>query len=225
MTATEYNHLPKQLKNHYILARHGFSLANNDKLICSNPDIAIPEVGGPRNTGYGLHEIGIEQVEASAKTLAEHLGDNKKDQVKVYCSPFLRTKMTAQIFSKGLGITAEPTPNMALRERFYGKLDMTSDENYKLCWIDDNAAPDHGENSQYGIESTSSVVDRTTQFIVEEIEAKLEGQTVLLVAHGDVVQCMMTAFRHIEAWRHRELKHVDTANWRDMVQEQQEQGL
>lgn len=57
-----YNHLPSQLKNRYVIARHGFSLANNDKLICSNPEIAIPATGGPLGTGYGLHEKGKTQV-------------------------------------------------------------------------------------------------------------------------------------------------------------------
>jgi hypothetical protein len=62
MSEATYNHLPKQLKNHYILQRHGFSLANNANLICSNPDIAIPPTGGPLGTGYGLHEKGKAQV-------------------------------------------------------------------------------------------------------------------------------------------------------------------
>lgn len=62
MTQHSYNHLPENLKNHYFIARHGFSLANNAKLICSNPEIAIPEIGGPLNTGWGLHERGKEQV-------------------------------------------------------------------------------------------------------------------------------------------------------------------
>lgn len=57
-----YNHLPTTLKNRYIIQRHGFSLANNAGLICSNPDIAIPPTGGPLNTGYGLHEKGKAQV-------------------------------------------------------------------------------------------------------------------------------------------------------------------
>jgi hypothetical protein len=62
MTQLTYNHLPTTLKNRYIIQRHGFSLANNDQLICSNPDIAIPPHGGPLNTGYGLHEKGKIQV-------------------------------------------------------------------------------------------------------------------------------------------------------------------
>lgn len=57
-----YNHLPSQLKNHYFIGRHGFSLANNAGLICSNPDIAIPTTGGPHGQGWGLHERGKEQV-------------------------------------------------------------------------------------------------------------------------------------------------------------------
>ncbi|KAI8338589.1 hypothetical protein BC941DRAFT_351341 [Chlamydoabsidia padenii] len=59
---TTCNHLPLQLKNRYVIARHGFSLANNSKLICSNPDIAIPATGGPLGTGFGLHEKGKSQV-------------------------------------------------------------------------------------------------------------------------------------------------------------------
>ena len=62
MAQPTYNHLPQVLKNHYIIQRHGYSLANDNKLICSNPDIAIPAIGGPLNTGYGLHEKGKVQV-------------------------------------------------------------------------------------------------------------------------------------------------------------------
>lgn len=62
MSQPLYNHLPQTLKNHYIIQRHGYSLANDEKLICSNPAIAIPPLGGPLNTGYGLHEKGKIQV-------------------------------------------------------------------------------------------------------------------------------------------------------------------
>lgn len=70
-----YNHLPTTLKNQYVIQRHGFSLANNDKLICSNPDIAIPATGGPLNTGYGLHEKGklqVKEVKSTNKSLCRY---------------------------------------------------------------------------------------------------------------------------------------------------------
>lgn len=218
----EYNHLPSNLKNRYIIARHGFSLANNAKLICSNPDIAIPEEGGPLGTGYGLHEKGKVQVKQSATLLAEHLGE-KRDNIVMFCSPFVRTRQTAAIIAETVNSPAPPTPEFELRERWYGEFDMTNDDNYKLCWVDDAAEPDHGEHSDKGIESPSSVCSRTTKFIKEQIEDKMEGKTVILVAHGDVCQIMVTAFMSTDAWRHRDMEHIDTANWRDMAVYDQKQ--
>ncbi|KAI9486692.1 MAG: histidine phosphatase superfamily [Benjaminiella poitrasii] len=229
MTKPSYNHLPQQLKNHYIIQRHGFSLANNAGLICSNPDIAIPPKGGPLNTGYGLHDKGKVQVKESATLLSKHLFPTQEapagdeSPVVIFCSPFKRTVETAEIIQGVLNDTvlggklAAPIRELELRERWYGKLDMTTDKNYELCWIDDAADPDHGEHSQYGIESPTSVCDRTTRFIVDKIESQMEGKTVILVAHGDVCQIMMTAFKQVEPWKHRQLKHVDTANWRDTL--------
>lgn len=159
----------------------------------------------------------------SAELLAQHLQPEKHKQVVIFCSPFVRTRQTAEIIRNVLneklynGAIDSPTPNIELRERFYGEFDMTNDDNYKLCWEDDAAAPNHGEHSSKGIESPSSVCDRTTRFISEEIEAKMADKIVILVAHGDVCQIMQTAFVRTEAWRHRELRHVDTADWRDMA--------
>ncbi|CEG67354.1 hypothetical protein RMATCC62417_03798 [Rhizopus microsporus] len=227
MTRPSYNHLPEQLKNRYIIQRHGFSLANNEKLICSNPDIAIPPTGGPLNTGYGLHDKGKKQVKESALRLSKHLFPSQQkiddNPVVIFCSPFKRTVETAEIIQGVLNDTVlqgklgAPIKNLELRERWYGQFDMTNDDNYNICWADDAAAPDHGEHSQYDIESPSSVCDRATRFIVDEIESKMEGKTVILVAHGDICQIMLTAFKGTDAWRHREMEHVDTAHWRDTL--------
>ncbi|KAI8388646.1 histidine phosphatase superfamily [Radiomyces spectabilis] len=225
MSRPTYNHLPTNLKNRYVIARHGFSLANNAGLICSDPAIAIPEAEGPLGTGWGLHDRGKEQVKASASLLVKHLtskGSPLTDEsIVIFCSPFLRTRQTAEIFRSTLNETlslniAPATPNLSLRERFYGDYDMKSDENYKTCWADDATGPDHGEHSSSGVESPSSVCDRTTQFILDEIENKVQGKVVLLVAHGDVCQIMQTAFLSMEAYRHREVEHVETASWREM---------
>ncbi|KAG2232395.1 hypothetical protein INT48_007299 [Thamnidium elegans] len=196
MSQPLYNHLPQTLKNHYIIQRHGHSLANEEKLICSNPAIAIPPSGGPLNTGYGLHEKG-------------------KIQVKE------RTIETAEIIQNVLNQTAlngkiaGPIREMELRERYYGDYDMTSDDNYNLCWEDDKSST-HGENSKKFVESPSQVCDRATRFI-QKLENEHEGKIIILVAHGDICQIMLTAFKRIEAWRHREIEHVDTANFRDTL--------
>lgn len=139
----------------------------------------------------------------------------------MFCSPFKRTVETAEIIYGVLkethGHVTAPVKEMELRERFYGDFDMTSDDNYHVCWDDDKAAPDHGENSQYKIESPSHVCDRASRFIAK-IESEMQGKIVILVAHGDICQIILTAFMRIEAWRHREIKHIDTANWRDTLE-------
>ncbi|KAI7861670.1 histidine phosphatase superfamily [Spinellus fusiger] len=217
--------LPAQLKNHYILARHGYSLANDAHLICSNPDIAIPETGGPLNTGYGLHERGRHQVKQSADELACHLTHNNdltEKSIRLFCSPFLRTRQTAAIFYSVLQKAADsvditlPIANDALRERWFGEFDMTHDDNYQQCWQPDGE-PGHGEQSQYGIEAPSSVAERAVQFILQEIEGKMEGHIVVLVAHGDICQMLQAIFLGKEAWQHREMEHMHPAQWRDMT--------
>lgn len=105
---------------------------------------------------------------------------------------------------------------MELRERFYGDYDMTSDDNYNLCW-DDDKSPSHGEESKHSVESPSHVCDRATRFI-QKLENEYQDKIIILVAHGDICQIMLTAFMRIEAWRHREIKHVDTANYRDTLE-------
>lgn len=139
----------------------------------------------------------------------------------MFCSPFKRTVETAEIIYGVLkdthGHVTAPVHEMELRERFYGDFDMTSDDNYNVCWEDDKTAPDHGEHSQYKIESPSQVCDRATRFIAS-IEKEMQGKIVILVAHGDICQIVLTAFMGIEAWRHRQIKHIDTANFRDTLQ-------
>lgn len=261
MTLT-YNHLPQQLKNHYILARHGFSLANNENLICSHPDIAIPATGGPLGTGYGLHSKGELQVKEvikkkkkkkmimqvttqlthilkkSAILLGHHLfpsgkyeGSDEEEPVKIFCSPFKRTVETAAIIQQTLNTMLfndddstsnnkrirDATPAFALRERWFGDFDMTSDTHYDICWQADAEGPDHGEHSKHNVEAPTSVCARATQFIVESIEASMEEKTIILVCHGDICQITAAAFMRIEPWRQREIKHVNTAEWRDTL--------
>lgn len=95
---------------------------------------------------------------------------------------------------------------------------MTSDDHYDVCWADDAATPDHGEHSAHNVEAPTAVCDRATRFIVDEIEARMEGKVVILVCHGDICQIAATAFMRIEPWRQREIKHVNTAEWRDTLE-------
>lgn len=224
------SHLLQQpLHNRYFIMRHGYSIANDNGLIVSLPENGIPTTGGATGEGWALHERGKRQVYESATRLSDHLfpADTTpllvEPEVVIFCSPFVRTKQTAEILHSVLVSTSSlsgatipaPEPNIVLRERGYGDYELQSDSNYDICWAED-ASETHGENSSHHVESPRSVAERAAAFI-NEIESKMQGKTVILVAHGDICQIIQTLFTEgFEPWQHRQLPHVNTADWRQL---------
>lgn len=221
--------LPQPIKNRYFIMRHGYSLANDNNLIVSLPENGIPTSGGPTGEGYALHERGKRQVYESATRLSDYLFPASstpllaETPVVIYCSPFVRTRQTAEILRSVLVSTsslsgpdiAAPEPNIELRERGYGDFELQSDSNYEICWEED-ASESHGENSKYHIESPRSVAERAAA-LISEIDSKHEGKTIIMVAHGDICQIIQTLFTDgTEPWQHRQLDHVNTADWREL---------
>jgi broad specificity phosphatase PhoE len=221
--------LPQPLHNRYFIMRHGYSIANDNGLIVSMPENGIPTTGGPTGEGWALHERGKRQVYESATRLSDYLFPPTTTPllvdtpIAIYCSPFVRTRQTAEILHSVLVSTSSlsgvdipvPVSNIVLRERGYGDYELQSDSNYDLCWAED-ASKTHGENSKFNVESPRSVAERAAEFI-KEIESKTQGKTVILVAHGDICQIIQTLFTEgAEPWQHRELEHVNTADWRQL---------
>ncbi|KAH8553771.1 histidine phosphatase superfamily [Umbelopsis sp. PMI_123] len=221
--------LPQTLHNRYFIMRHGYSIANDNGLIVSLPENGISTAGGPTGEGWALHERGKRQVYESATRLSDYLFPATttpllvEPQVVIFCSPFVRTKQTADILHSVLVSTSSlsgtsipaPEPNIVLRERGYGVYELQSDNNYEICWAED-ASETHGENSSSHVESPRSVAERAAGFI-KEIESKMQGKTVILVAHGDICQIIQTLFTEgFEPWQHRQLTHVNTADWRQL---------
>ena len=66
---------------------------------------------------------------------------------------------------------------------------------------------------------------KTIERLIGEIERELGGfsgnddvpWTVLLVAHGDVLQIAQTAFARADPTQHRDLPHLETAAVRELV--------
>jgi len=50
--------------------------------------------------------------------------------------------------------------------------------------------------------------------LVLDCEGHLNGETCLLIAHGDILQILQTVFYGLPAARHRELPHLETAEVR-----------
>ena len=63
------------------------------------------------------------------------------------------------------------------------------------------------------IEPVSHVCSRATR-VVLELDKAYSGATILLVAHGDTLQILFTAFRGVPASSHRSLPHMQTSGIR-----------
>ncbi|KAG0376058.1 hypothetical protein BGX24_008339 [Mortierella sp. AD032] len=135
------------------------------------------------------------------------------------------TKTTTHIT---LGNDLEVAPD--LRERYFGDFEMRtpSEDLYNEVWSEDANNPFH---KMYGVESVMDVTRRVSGVIreleqggaavgesegdrVEEEEEEEEEEWVILVSHGDSLQILQTAMKGWSGDRHRQLEHLETANWR-----------
>lgn len=189
-------HLPDSLKNQYYVMRHGESLANTADIIVSHPDNGI--------SGYGLSEVGRQQV------TAEISGCNLPQLTQIICSDFKRAHETAKIAHRILACQSPAILDARLRERNFGELELGSDELYSEVWSADQQKTNR---SDIGVETVESVLDRALELILE-LESEYSDISFLLIAHGDVLQILQTAFSALPANHHRELPHLKTAELR-----------
>ncbi|KAG0004315.1 hypothetical protein BGZ65_000580 [Modicella reniformis] len=135
----------------------------------------------------------------------------------------------------------EPEHVCDLRERFFGDFEMKtpSDELYAQVWHEDAKNPFH---EIFGVESVAAVTNRMTG-VVRDQEAKrketkkqrrldtkailqdtatadpemeTEETWIVLVSHGDSLQILQAAMRGWSGDRHRQVEHLNTAEWRNV---------
>lgn len=175
------------LRNVYVGLRHGESLANAQGIIISDPARGTSE--------FGLTARGREQVRA--QVLASPL---LGPHVVIYSSDFARARETAEVAREALG--AGPVRlRTALRERFFGALEGTTNRNYQRVWPRDLEDPTH---TDHDVEPAERVRARAWA-LVEDLEAAHRDATILLVSHGDPLQLLQTAFLGRGAGEHRAL--------------------
>lgn len=185
----------KELKNIYFLMRHGHSLANEEMLIVSSPEIGTLQ--------FGLSDKGKEQVRQAAESLAGI------ENLIIYSSDFLRTRETCAIIGEVLhnkGIHFTPL----LRERFFGSYDKLSDSLYPSVWERDK---EDAGNSHNSVESPRQVASRT-EALIKKLEDQYENHSILLVSHGDCLQILQTVFKNISPAEHRSIPHLNVAEVR-----------
>ena len=211
------------LRHSYCALRHGQSLANVAKIISSDPAISTVE--------HGLSEIGHAQAEKAGKIFAEELAPADSAPswrgVAIFSSDFKRARETAQHLADACLEASIPLYKnevileTRLRERNFGDLNGGPDSRYQDVWDFDIKDPTHNE---FGAESVYSVVGRTTRLVLDLDEELSEGNAnkdaapwkCVLVAHGDVLQILQTAFKRMDGSLHRTLPHLETATVRDL---------
>ncbi len=190
------------LQNSYFTLRHGKSVPNVEGIILSDPVDGI-------SLDYGLVEEGLQQVQ-SAVIAAVRKGE-LDENVVIVSSDFSRAKQSAEIARQILScqpIIFDPR----LRERFFGKYERGSNQNYQKVWDLDVHNPDHTE---MGVESANAVQRRFWELIMD-CERDFSDQKIVLASHGDTLQIGETAFRQISAAQHRAVPHLQTAEIRKL---------
>jgi len=189
----------EKYNNRYYLMRHGESLANRRGLIVSDPINAL--------TNYGLTPLGAEQVTQVA--LQTRLG---RDTL-VICSDFKRARETAEIIHSVVDLECDIEFEMRLRERFFGNWELKDHSNYEHIWYRDLTQPNQ---QQGGVETVQDVLKRVSS-VIHDLEKRYDGETILLVGHGDVLQILLAQHHGINSRFHRSLNSIGNADIRSLA--------
>lgn len=196
---------PNNYQNTYYLMRHGQSVANRRGIIASQVENAV--------NNYGLTSEGCKQVGQSA--LRTPLGHN----TIIVSSDFRRARESAIIMAKTLSVERAIQFDERLRERDFGDFELSNDENYEAIWQADlqpsQSAPHSSQlvSKLSSVESVQSVAQRT-QALLNDLEAQHQGQNLLLVSHGDVLQILLAVQSGLDAHQHRSLQALANADIR-----------
>lgn len=166
----------QKTKNSYYVMRHGESHSNILGVIDSSGD-----------ESNSLTEKGIEEVHKAALSLKD------KNIDLIFTSPFLRTKLTADIVSKVLG-NIEIVEDSRLRESNLGIYDKRKISEYineigltKYLSLDTRVS---------GGETHREMMNRMMQAFME-IEEKYKGKNILFVTHGGPARMFLSGAHNL----------------------------
>lgn len=174
-----------QLKNKYWVLRHGRSIPNEKGLIVSH-------LSNGTLKEHRLAPAGIEQARLAGEQFRKELEEEKipLHKVQIFCSPFSRTRDTAETVADLLGLDHSHIEIVEeLRERYFGPaLELQSHDHYPEIWALDEHDPLTGP---VGGESVADVSTRLAK-LLPRIESDCQGCAVLIVSHGDTLQILQT---------------------------------
>ena len=180
--------------------RHGDSMANQQGIVISDPTTGT--------INFGLSELGKTQVSQSLKATKTIPTD-----CIIISSDFTRARQTADITKQYFMQTRTIQFDIRLRERFFGDYEGGDNSAYEKVWLLDK---DNADDDTARVESANAVTDRSTQLILD-LEKESRHKNYLLISHGDTLQLLQTAFLKAPAKTHRTIKHLNTAEIRELT--------
>lgn len=186
------------LKKHMniILIRHGQSQANTGKV---NTHEMMGDAYVP------LTEEGIEQ----SKELGLSLGKNCLQNSLVYCSPYLRTRMTLRAMLEGAAVNEHELaiyedPRLREEERGYSEPGEQMDNRSKHGWF---------YYRHHGGESSADVYDRVSGFLESLIRQvnRSKQENIVVVTHGAVIRAFVMRFMHLTVEQFESLSNPSNA--------------
>lgn len=180
----------KKSGNKFIFVRHGEAESNANNVINSDPSVQVH-----------LTDKGRKQAEEVARKIG------RADVI--YCSPYLRTKETAEIILKNIGIEGNITEDVRLRELEFGDLNgkpFTEFLEYEEKHINSYDAPLPGG------ESYNDAKKRIGEFLYE-IDKKHQNQTIVVVTHGMGVEAVSAVIEGADLKRSQEIIQEENPNF------------
>lgn len=165
----------KKSGNRYFVMRHGEAESNVNQ-----------QVNGDITKQVRLTAQGKKDVEIAAQKLKEKSID------LIITSPFMRTRETAEIVARGLGLSADAVvEHTGLVEMNHGAHEGKSPHEYSEKYRSSFEAFD---TIPEGAETYSAIKKRMGDTLYA-IEEKYQGKNILIVSHGDPITALVAASR------------------------------
>ena len=161
------------MKTTFIMIRHGFSVANNEKRFAGHSDFPLTELG-----------------QLQAKRCAEALKHEKIDAV--YSSDLKRAYQTAEPIARSHGLKV--IPHKGLREIFAGEWEGKTFDQIDRDYAEDYSVwkNDIGKAKCTGGERVSELSGRVLAALTEIAESNC-GKTVCIATHATPIRAVCTA--------------------------------
>jgi broad specificity phosphatase PhoE len=211
----------QHLSSLYFGFRHGESIPSKEARVCASMQAGVDIKNSLTDVGrVEVHRNATAWIAGQKQLLEKYI---QEDRLVIVSSPFSRTRETASIiaealekeFSKKVDVVIDDD----LREREFGDFEgqLNSHDIYQKVWDRDRMEPTH---THWNVESARSVQARASGVIarLERVSKSSQGKLYILVAHGDTLSLLETAFRKLDASMHRTkeiIKPFQTAEVRE----------